>query len=155
MGAHGTPWGLSTRGLGPFCSPGRAGGSREALSSPASLASPRQLPNESRSFLSDIRDAEEGTGGTEGDAKSRYSRFGFALVKLEGLCRKKNPGPAPSGQHLARAQVLFCRRLTGSGGEEMPEPLHRSALPSVGCRVLGESRTDTPGRRGRAPLCCP
>lgn len=92
MRAHGTSRGLRAGGLGPLRSPGRAGGSRAALSSPASLASPRQLLNDSRSFMSDIRDAEEGAGGLEGPRTMSGANIpGLVLVVKDGrVCAGKN-----------------------------------------------------------------
>jgi len=145
MGAHGTSRGLSAGGLGPLRSPGRAGGSGATPSSPASLASPRQLPNESRSVMSDIRDAEEGAGGR---CWEQIFPVRFCWLKPEGFVQGKHPDSAPPAVSQRAPGVVWQEtRGVGRGGDA--GPLHGSALLSarrwqLGTRGLGQS--------GRNPL---
>lgn len=129
---HGGPWhvpGLSAGGLGPLRSPGRAGGSGAALRSPASLASPRQLPADSRCFRVTSEMRRRGPGAA-GRCREQIFPLWFWL-KLEGLVRGKLSDAAPQGSATPGSWFFFCRRATESGMGKRLEP-----IGSESCSVL-------------------
>lgn len=151
VGTHGTSRGFRAGGLGPLRSPGRAGGSRGALSSPASLASPRQLLNDSHSFMSDIRDAEEGAGGLEGPRTMSGANIpGSVLVVKDGrVCAGKTFRSSPSWAASHRDPGVILQEIhgVGRGGDAGAPPW----VGSESCPGLAAGHGVGWGRAGRTP----
>lgn len=85
-----------------------------------------------------------GAGGAEGDAGSRYSRFGFCWLKLEGFVRGNRPEAAPQptpgcalprswrycaedprsreGRRCWNPSTRRLRKLLGAGAEQERDP---------------------------------